>query len=256
MTTIPMPPRSVALRPLALPTEHGGWGFLLEPIALGLLVSPSWSGALVAIAALFAFLGRHPLRLALQDARRGRTYPRTPYCWTLAAMYLIAGALALAGAVMIGGARMLIPFGIVAPLAFVQVLYDAANRSRTLFAEMSGAAAMSSIAAAIAIAGGMQILPAIGIAGILIARTLPAILYVRALLRPVSIWPAVSMHVLAIVVVALYGSRFAIAAMVLLLIRAVWGFTHERPRAKTIGWREMVFGAITVSLIAMGYTRL
>lgn len=256
VTTIPMQPRSVALRPLALPTEHGGWGFLLEPIALGLLVAPSWSGALIATAAVFAFLGRHPLKLALQDAKRARTYPRTPYCWMLAATYLIAAALALASAIAIGGGRILIPIGIVAPLAVIQVLYDARNRSRELLPEMSGAAAMSSIAAAMAIAGGMRILPSIGLAGILIARSLPAILYVRALLRPVPTWPAVAMHVFAIAVVTLVGSPFAIAAMILLLVRAIWGFTHERPSAKTIGWREIVFGAMTVALIAIGYARI
>src|SRR6185436_9751194 len=37
VTAIPLPPRGVALRPLALPAEHGGWGFVLEPIVLGLL---------------------------------------------------------------------------------------------------------------------------------------------------------------------------------------------------------------------------
>jgi hypothetical protein len=44
--------RSVALRPLALPSEHGGWGILLEPIAIGLLVAGSWSGVLVGAAAV------------------------------------------------------------------------------------------------------------------------------------------------------------------------------------------------------------
>ncbi|VAV92581.1 Putative membrane-spanning protein, partial [hydrothermal vent metagenome] len=30
----------VNVRSIALPTEHGGWGFTLEPILLGLLVAP------------------------------------------------------------------------------------------------------------------------------------------------------------------------------------------------------------------------
>ncbi|MDX2007394.1 MAG: hypothetical protein SFU83_19325 [Meiothermus sp.] len=30
----------VPLRSVALPNEHGGWGFTLEPILLGLLVAP------------------------------------------------------------------------------------------------------------------------------------------------------------------------------------------------------------------------
>ena len=43
---------TVALRPLALPNEHGAWAMLFEPIALALVVVPSAAGALLAIAAL------------------------------------------------------------------------------------------------------------------------------------------------------------------------------------------------------------
>src|SRR5215212_8962980 len=132
VTTIPLPARTVSLRPLALPAEHGGWGFLFEPMLLGLLVAPSWSGALVGAAALFAFLARHPLKLALQDVMRGRSYPRTRYCRALAAAYLFGGAVLLTAAVMMSGARVLIPLGLVVPLALTQVLYDAHRREREL----------------------------------------------------------------------------------------------------------------------------
>ena len=259
MTTIPLPPRPVgmkhhvAMRPLALPVEHGGWGFLFEPIALGLLVAPSWSGALVAGAAVFAFLARHPLKLAMQDALRRKTYPRTRYCRWFAAMYSLAAVLALASGVALGGAQILIPLALVAPFAVVQLVCDARNRSRELVPELSGALAMSSIAGAIAIAGGMAIVPALGIAGIIAARTLPSILYVRNLLRHAPAWPVVAMHGLALLLVSWFASLFAAAAMTMLLIRAVWGFTHEPPRAQTIGWREIVFGVVTVALVAIGY---
>ncbi|MDP9191443.1 MAG: YwiC-like family protein [Acidobacteriota bacterium] len=257
MTTIPVPahapqPRTVALRPLALPTERGGWGFLFEPIVLGLLAIPSWSGALIAVAAVFGFLSRQPLKFAMQDAVRGKRYPRTRYCRLIAAAYLLASALALTSGVTLAGALALLPFAFVAPLAIVQLVYDARNRSRELIAEMSGAAAMSSVAAAIAIAGGMAVVPALGLAGIIIARALPSILYVRTLLRRTPAWPVIAVHAVAIVAIAIYASPYAIAAMAVLLLRAVWGVTHEPPRIKTIGWREIVFGAITVTLAAMG----
>ena len=253
VTTMPLPPRSVAMRPLALPVEHGGWGFLLEPIALGLLVVPSRGGALVAAAAVGAFLARHPLKLAMQDALRRRNYPRTRYCRWFAALYALAGALALASGVAIGGARVLIPLAVVVPLGVVQLVYDARNHSRELLPELSGALAMSSIAASIAIAGGMGLVPALGIAGIIAARTLPSILYVRSLLRHGPAWPVVAIHGLALLAVVWFASPFATAAMAMLLIRAVWGLTHEPPRAQTVGWREIVFGAVTVALVAIGF---
>src|SRR3954452_11843953 len=115
-TTLPFPAPRVSLRPLALPTEHGGWGFLLEPIALGLAVMPSWGGALIAIAFVCGFLTRQPLRLALQDAVRGKSYPRTRWCWTFALSYAVAAFTALAAAVIIGGGGAVEPHAVGVPL--------------------------------------------------------------------------------------------------------------------------------------------
>jgi len=241
--------RPVALRPLALPSEHGGWGILLEPVAIGLLVAGSWSGALISVAAVFAFLARHPLKLALQDAIRGKSYPRTHYCRLLAAAYLLSAALALAGGVAIGGIGILIPFAFAAPLGLIQVLYDARNRSRELFPELSGVTAMSSVAASIAIAGGMHLAPAFALAGIVLARSLPSIVFVRTLLHGGSVWPAIAMHVVAVIGIVIFAPPLAAVAMIVLLLRAIWSLMQPPAPAKTIGWREIAYGAITVALV-------
>ena len=251
MTTIAFPPRPISLRPLALPSEHGGWGLLLEPIVLGLLVAPSWTGATLGFAALCAFLARHPLKLALQDAMRGRRYPRTSYCWMLAAFWLLAAVVACGSAIVLRGPAVLLPLGAVAPLALVQIAYDARNRSRELLPEMCGAAAMAGIAAAIGVAGGLTFAAAFAWSGVVVARSLPSLAYVRALLRGSAKLPVLAMHVGAVVVAALFASPYAVAAMVMLLVRAVWGLTHEVPPAKTIGWREIVYGLLFVALAAM-----
>lgn len=248
---------TLALRPLALPTEHGGWGFLFEPLILGLAIAPSWSGVLVAVAFVCGFLMRQPLKLALQDAVREKSYPRTRWCWMFALAYAGAALAAFAAAVWIGGAAILIPVGLVAPLGLTQVLYDANNRSRALLPELAGAVAMTSSAAAIAIAGHMRIVPALALAGIVIARSIPSIVYVRTLLarghgKVAASWPALALHAIAILCVALFASKLAIAAMALLFARAAWGLTHSPPPAKTIGWREIAWGTVTVGLVAAG----
>src|SRR5512132_874137 len=73
----PSPAPRVPWRRVVMPTEHGGWAFLGEPVLLGLLAAPSVAGALWALAAIAAFLTRQPLRLAAGDRRRGKRYPRT-----------------------------------------------------------------------------------------------------------------------------------------------------------------------------------
>jgi hypothetical protein len=245
------------LRPIALPTEHGGWGFLFEPLVLGLAVAPSTAGALLALSAVAGFLTRQPLRFALQDLLRGKTYPRTAWSRGFAAAYFVLAAALFAAALSMSRPSVFIPLGLVVPLALTQVLYDAQNRSRSLFPELCGAAAMSSIAAAIAIAGGMRIVPALALSGVIVARSLPSIVYVRTLLQrahgvAASSWPALAMHAAAVLLVAAFAPLLATAAMLILLARAAYSLSHEPPRAQTLGWREIAFGTLTVALTAAG----
>ncbi|HEX6083525.1 MAG TPA: YwiC-like family protein [Thermoanaerobaculia bacterium] len=247
---VPARPRPL-LRPIALPTEHGGWGFLIEPILLAMLVAPSRAGALVALAYTFGFLTRQPLRFALQDARRGRAYPRTRWCWLFAAAYAAAALLALAAAISLRGWTIIIPIGLVAPMGLTQILYDAHNRSRSLLPELAGAAAMCSSAAAIGIAVGMRIVPALALSGIVIARAIPSIVYVRTVLGHTKPkWIALALHAAAIALVALFAPMMAVVAMALLFVRAAWGLSHPPPRAQQVGWTEIVFGLVTVLLAA------
>ena len=68
-------PVTVPWKAVALPAEHGGWGFLTEPVVLGLVLAPSAAGLCLALAALAAFLTRHPLRLWLMRSTQGRPVP-------------------------------------------------------------------------------------------------------------------------------------------------------------------------------------
>ncbi len=256
-SSAPARTRRPALRSLAFPNEHGGWGFLLEPIALALAVRPSWAGVLVGLAFGFAFMTRQPLRLALQDAVRGRRYPRTSWCWWLACGYAALGLLSLASAIALSSWAVLIPLGLVAPLGLTQILYDAKNRSRSLLPELAGAAAMTASATAIAIAGGMRILPAFALSGIMLARVIPAIVYVRTLLQrahgtPTAAWPALALHLVALALVALFASKLAVLALCVLFARATWLLARPvSPPARSIGWMEIAFGALVVILAAL-----
>jgi hypothetical protein len=242
---------SLKLRPLALPTEHGGWGILLEPVALGLLVAPSLAGLMIAVAALLAFLARQPLKLAMQDGLRRRVYPRTSWCCLFAVTYATFASLFFALALAGGGWHVAIPFAAVSPLALVMLLHDARNRSRGAVPEIAGAIAMASIAAAIPIAAGRSLSLAGTMMALILLRSIPSIVFVRALLGRGSKVLSLVLHACAVGIAAVIASPLAVVACVVLFLRALWGVTHAVPRAKTIGWREIAYGAVTVLSFAL-----
>jgi hypothetical protein len=241
----------INLRPFALPTEHGGWGFLFEPLVLAMIVAPSWCGALICAAAICGFLTRQPLKLAMQDLVRGKRFPRTRWCAIFATSYAAAAALAIGGAIALGGWRIAIPFAIVAPLAIVNIIYDARNKSRALLPELTGPVAMASSAAAIALAGGKSMTAAFTLMALLALRALPSIVYVRTLItrahrqQASALLPLV-LHAIAVLIAAVIAPLATTIVLIALLARAAYGLTHDVPPAKTIGWREMAWGAVFV----------
>jgi hypothetical protein len=257
--------RNVRWRNVALPIEHGAWGFLLEPALLGLLVAASGAGVALVLAALAALLLQTPLSLALTDARRGKHYPRTALAWRFVAAYgallVVAGSAAL---FLAGSAWILLPVALAAPLAGLQLWLDARGRARELLPEAAGAVAMGSLAASVALAGGWSLLPALGLWALLAARAVPAIVYVRARLRlerdqALDRRPSAILHLAAVAAVSLaavLGTVSWVAAVpyAVLTARAARGLAPDRVpvTAKVVGFREIGFGVMTAVLVAVG----
>jgi hypothetical protein len=254
-----------SLRSVALPVEHGGWGLLVEPIVLGLALSPSRAGACVAVAATAAFLSRHPLKLAMADRRRGALYARTALAERVAMAYMALALAALLLALALGSSPFWLPIGLAAPLAAVQLGHDARGRSRDLVAELSGALALSSTVAVITLAGGWPAPPALLLWLVLSARAATAILYVRARLRldrgaRSGGGAVVVAHLVGLALVSGLAARGAVpwlaaVALGVLFLRAAHGVSRYRRRVlpKALGFQELGFGSLTVLLLALGY---
>ena len=260
----PRTQQGVRLKTLALPTEHGGWGITLEPVVLGLLVAPSAAGAGLALATLGAFLARHPLKIVAGDRRRGRRFARTPYAERFTLLY---ASVALAGFVLAVFAAkeyaFLLPLASAAPLASVQLWYDAKGRSRGLLPEVAGSLAMGSVACSMALLGGAGWPLALGLWALLAARFVPAILYVRARLdvlhgKESARLPSLLAHVLALAATTALAAfnvlPWLAAAMTgVLLARAAYGFARSWPAtARGVGFSEIAFGALTVAAAVAG----
>ena len=257
-------PPPVGLKSLALPSEHGGWGMVVEPLLLGLLVAPSRGGAGVALAGLFAFLARHPLKLALADRLQGRRTPRTAAAEGVAAAY---GAVALGGLALAarGTGPWWIPLAAAAPLAAVQFVHDVRLRGRQVLPELLGSVALTSLAAAVLMAGGWAPRIAVAAWGLLAAKGASAVLYVRARLRldrgqPAGRATAIAGHVAgtlgaAALAAGALAPRLAVAAFALLLARAAFGLSpwHRAVRPQVVGLTEMAWGFAFVLALALGY---
>lgn len=260
----------VALGPLIRPQEHGVYGLWAEPVALGLLLAPSWAGVALALAGASAVLAQQPAALALADARRGRRYPRTTAASGVAVGFGLAAAASLVAAALsapIAGPRASawwLPLTLALVPAGVQLRLDRAFRGKTAAAQLAGAAALAALAPAIALAGGAPAGVAWAAWGWLILRIGASVPTVRARLRrargrEAAIAPARLGAVAlpsAAVAAAATGQLAPWAAGVAIVLgaRALWTLRRNAPAVppSRIGMAETVAGLAWVAALAAG----
>lgn len=263
----PLADNPASLRRVLLPTEHGGWAFLGEPLLLGLILAPSSAGVCVALATVAAFFARQPLKLFAADRSRGKVYPRTLAAERAFAACVLLGALAVACALITSRGPLLLAVGLAAPVAAVALAFDLSRRSRDLSAELAGAIAMGAAATAIALAAGWPRAEAFGLWGVLAARALGTIAFVRARLRLErgETWGASGVAISQTLAIALaVGLAWAhaappavVIAMAVLAARAAWGLSPWRLRLRVamLGVSEIVAGLIVIALVVWGRAR-
>ncbi len=254
----------VKLKGVALPTEHGSWSMVFEPMIAGLAVAFSVAGLFVSVAFLGAFLMRQPLRVLLAERAAGRRLPQGETARRFLLIYTALFAAGAIGTVIFAPANSFLPLLLAAPLAAIQIYYDSARQSRKLVPELAGAVAISSSAAVILFAGG---LPAAGAAIwiILVCRWVPSISYVRERLllekgKSFAVYSPVLLSAAAVAVTAGLaalglGPWLVAVMMIVLFVRTVLGLSRfsRRRKAMQIGVLEIVFGALMVLCLILGY---
>lgn len=249
------------IRPAAsvfLPKEHGSWSLALEPLALGLLIAPSWAGGALASAALAGFFARRPLKAALEATSSARRKN---------ARFALLGLTALA---IIGMVEVLLlapwtalwPLLPAAVLGAVFVWFDAQGDSRAAAAEVAGSAAFAFVPAALATLAGLPLAVALALAVLALARSVPTVLVVRTCLRQakgalaspvVPLQASVAALVAAVVLAANALAPWAAVVLAALLLgRALWLLELWRPDwpAKRLGMMEAALGLCYVAFIA------
>lgn len=258
-------PNNALAKSVALPIEHGAWGFLFEPLTAGILLAPSPAAPWIALMVVGAFLLRQPLKFLIPDWTAGKNLPRTAIARKFTLIYASIFASGAIGTIAFASWHSLIPLLIVAPFGIYQIYCDAVRQSRELLPELTGAVALSSSVAVLALAGGWDAANAFILWAIMLARLIPSILYVRSRLRlekgkPTNIFPPIAAHFLALIFGAalIYlklGSVLVLLMLAFLFGRATFGLSpFRRPaKAKSIGILEVVYGSLTVLALVVGY---
>ena len=255
-------PNKNLIKSVAVPNEHGGWGFTLEPVLLGLLIAHHPAGWGLGLLALMGFLGRHPIKLCLADLRRKKLYPRTRLALGFAALYVTLGILGLWLALSQAEQNFWFPLLSVIPLMGVQLWFDAQNKGRNLIPELCGSVAMGAVATAIALAGGALAEVAYALWIILAVRSVTSIYFartqvMRARKQPTLPQTSLLIGILGWFVLAITGTQqitpmFAVIAMTALLGYQVHAFRTPPVAAKVVGWGQMAFGLLFVVCAVVG----
>ena len=250
------------IRSIALPTEHGGWGFTLEPIILGLLVAASAPAWEISAAALGIFLARRPVKIVSTDIVRKRWLPRSKTALAFSVLY---GGIALAGVVgafLTTDGPFWIPVLVAVPFALYALRADAHSKNRALLPELSGSIAMGATVSAIAIGSGWDLAPAFGLWLVLAARDIAAIVLVRGQIRRNKGKPTGEPRIYAVqaactgavAVAAAFGIAPWLSVLAIGLVGLVAVVSLNRPptEARVIGWTQIAVGLMVVLVTAAG----
>lgn len=254
---------SVSIKSVAVPAEHGGWGFLSEPLLLGLLIAPSLPGIGLVLMMAAVFLLHQPLKIVVKDRRKGRVYERTRLAQQFLVIYGVSGLVGF-GITWVSASNPLwiIPLLTAAPFAALQLAYELRNDGRNLVSEIVGALVLAASAPALLLAAGHLPLLAVLAWGALALRIIPAILYVRARIRlihgkPIRRQLIIAAHLAAVVIgLFLWASGLANAAILLatgaLLARAIYGlYFSPSVAAKVVGFQEVFWGMAYMVMCAV-----
>lgn len=245
---------------LLLPKEHGSWSLVLEPLALGLLAAPSLGGIALAISASAAFFARRPASMLITAGSERRQVAKA----SLLALSALAAA-GLLAASLPRGWLALWPLLLCLPAGAFFVLCDLRGESRTAAAELAGSTAFALLPAAFGTLAGWSAIPALALAGLMLARSVPTVLLVRTCLRRAKGIQSSAAPAL-IAALAATGLTIALAAAHEVPQPAAWfagfllartgihlGFRHPPMRARILGWSEAALGAVYVVGIAIAY---
>jgi len=248
------------IKSVALPREHGAYGFTIEPLLLGLLAAYTPVGLSLALGTMLAFFAHQPIKILFgQNKSLHKAALLFLFLYLLTAVFffiLFISRVPLHTAAPFYTALLLMTF---------YLILDLLHYSRRIFVEIMAPAAIGLIAVSIVLAAGWSDSKALGLGLLLAARFVPTTFYVRARLRlekkqnpenTTAVFSS-SFAFLMVLLLTVMGITpwTGLAAVGILTLRAFLGLSSYRKKStvKAIGMREFMYGQILVWLSAAGY---
>jgi hypothetical protein len=246
---------------VAMPAEHGGWSFLVEPIALGILVAPRLISLVIAGFYLSAFFLYQPLRPLWADISKARVTPRG-HTALYAVMFFGGVALVCLVVMLMTEWRVIIPLMIFAVLGATQFIWSARAGQRTLLREFIAAAAVATSVMAMAVAANTSYVFVGLLWLIMLSRAASTLFHIRQFLyfqrgKPHYRAVDIGLHCLgALVALALFwqnGARLGIP-FCWLAFRVIlgWWLMPKDIAPKWVGISEAVVGGVFLILAFIG----
>jgi hypothetical protein len=246
---------------VAIPSEHGSWGFFLEPIALSLLVAYSFEGLIIAISAFILFLANQPSSYIVK---------RKPKYLLLLSIYFtifyLFSAIGIIVYFLIGNINfiLILPFG---ASIFIMVLYkilEFYNLKRNIIVELIPQVSLVFICVSILLLKDWKFEFIIAFTIIVLSRSIHTVFYINNKLKvlknrtpdkSLTNWVGAIFAVLLILFASLdFSPWLSLIAFSLLILRSIFGlFPNSIETVKIVGIKEFIYGFLFVLINVIGY---
>ena len=252
--------KSIKIKSIALPREHGSWAYVLEPILLSLLIAFSIDGLFLGIGSLFMFLSHQPVKVFF--AERGIIRQAAAY---FVLGYGMTGALFVTFFLLNSNVTAALPFLIAVSLMTLYLILELMGYGKEFYIRFLAPFSISLIAMSMVMTGGWNWEKAVMVPIIVNLRFIPTAYYIRARLRQSGNASFVRMITLAVHVLSVLTAAFIVylsklpvlvsAGVLILFVRAFYGLYFDRKKVipKHIGIKEFVFGLMYIAFVAAGY---
>ena len=243
------------LSKVALPKEHGSWGFVLEPLILSLFVAFTLDGLLLALATFFMFLTSQPLKVITTNSasKKFKTAARVVLLF-----YLFITIILLIYLIFNISFYSLIPFYFAVLILLIYKYAEFNNFGRNLFIEIFPIFSMTFIATTIVIIDESFGFSPFVFSLLLLSRAVPTVFYINAKVKWIKglKFSPLPTHLLnsGFLLFIIYAGfnnllpMLSILGMVLLTTRSIVGFSkfNFTKSVKQIGVVEFIYGGLFV----------